>query len=65
MYSITRTITLESPRVRVRLHYNVLARISTITLECNHDYFHEYLINVYYVSTAKLTSMATLCVICF
>ena len=29
---------------------------STITLECNHDYFHDYF-NEYPVSTIKATSM--------
>ena len=29
---------------------------STITLECNHDYFHDYF-NEYPVSTVKVTSM--------
>ena len=37
---------------------------STITLECNHDYFHDYF-NEYPVSTVKATFMESLGVILF
>ena len=55
-------------RVRVRLLYNVLEYdyftmySSTITLECNHDYFHDYF-NEYPVSNIKATFMESLGVI--
>ena len=55
-------------RVRVRLLYNVLEYdyftmySSTITLECNHDYFHDYF-NEYPVSNIKATFIESLGVI--
>ena len=56
MYSSTSTVTLQCTRVRVRLLYNVIMITFMITLECNHDYFHDYL-NKYPVSTVKAISM--------
>ena len=35
---------------------------STITLQCNHDYFHDYF-NEYPVTNIKATFMESLCVI--
>ena len=55
-------------RVRVRLLYNILeydyftVYSSTITLQCNHDYFHDYF-NEYPVSNIKATFMESLGVI--
>ena len=47
-------------RVRVRLLYNILeyeydyftiySSMSTITLQCNHDYFHDYLMNILFLT---------------
>ena len=37
-------------------YFRMYSSTSTITLECNHDYFHDY-INGYPVSTVKATSM--------
>ena len=74
MYSSTSTITLnmheyeysENKCTRVRLLYNILEYeydyftiySSTITLQCNHDYFNEYP-----VSNIKATFMESLGVI--
>ena len=59
----TSTITLQCTRVRVRLLYNVIMITFTITLECNHDYFHDYF-NKYPVSTVKATSMESGVILC-
>ena len=37
-------------------YFRMYSSTSTITLECNHDYFHDYF-NEYPVSTVKVTSM--------
>ena len=37
-------------------YFTMYSSTSTITLECNHDYFHNYLYK-YPVSTVKATSM--------
>ena len=43
--------------VRVRIHRKQMySSTSTITLECNRDYFHDYF-NEYPVSTVKVTFM--------
>ena len=63
MYSSTSTITLNMQSTSTQ-KTNVLEYeydyfrmySSTITLECNHDYFHDYF-NEYPVSTVKTTSM--------
>ena len=37
-------------------YFTMYSSTSTITLECNHDYFHDYF-NKYPVSTVKVISM--------
>ena len=42
-------------------YFTIYSSTSTITLECNHDYFHDYF-NEYPVSNIKTTFMESLCV---
>ena len=53
MYSSTNTITLNMHKYEYS--ENKIMYSSTSTLECNHDYFHDYF-NEYPVSTVKATS---------
>ena len=43
-------------------YFTIYSSTSTITLECNHDYFHDYF-NEYRVSNIKATFMESLGVI--
>ena len=43
-------------------YFTIYSSMSTITLECNHDYFHDYF-NEYPVSNIKATFMESLGVI--
>ena len=45
-------------------YFRMYSSTSTITLECNHDYFQDYF-NEYHVSNIKATFMESLCVILF
>ena len=49
-------------------YFTMYSSMSTITLECNHDYFHDYLhdyFHEYPVSNIKATFMESLGVILF
>ena len=66
MYSSTITLNMheyeysENKCTRVRLLYKIYS--STIILQCNHDYFHDYF-NEYPVSNIKATFMESIGVI--
>ena len=63
MYSSTSTITLNMHEYEYEYEYDYFTMYSsTITLECNHDYFHDYFIE-YPVSHIKTTFMESLGVI--